>query len=163
MAASFDFVRPEPELRGAAIQASWHRAVHFDGLLCRDQVSTRASVSVCNLRGKRAGHSLLLASTGSARLELECAVPDQARSARVTIEHCSQSTWRFPRAYWIANGAELCERAAFVALVLVALCYRPSENMAKRPRRVRETLAGIWMAMILILLSLAVHVPVASH
>ncbi|MFO7652241.1 MAG: MFS transporter [Candidatus Krumholzibacteriia bacterium] len=37
--------------------------------------------------------------------------------------------------------------ASLVALLIVALMYRPSENVATQARNFRETLSGMWMAM----------------
>lgn len=37
--------------------------------------------------------------------------------------------------------------AALVALLLVALLYRPQEDLAARPRSVKETFASMWLAM----------------
>jgi dipeptide/tripeptide permease len=37
--------------------------------------------------------------------------------------HQSQSTWRFPRAFWTANSVELCERAAYYGTFIALRTY----------------------------------------
>ena len=34
-----------------------------------------------------------------------------------------KSTWRFPRAFWTGNGAELCERAAYYGTFIALRTY----------------------------------------
>jgi len=40
-----------------------------------------------------------------------------------TLEQPQKLSWRFPRTFWFANGAELCERAAFYGMFITLVRY----------------------------------------
>jgi dipeptide/tripeptide permease len=40
-----------------------------------------------------------------------------------TLEQPKKLSWRFPRTFWFANGAELCERAAFYGMFITLVRY----------------------------------------
>jgi len=43
--------------------------------------------------------------------------------AEEPAHHTQKLSWRFPRAFWLANGAELCERAAYYGMFISLFRY----------------------------------------